>query len=180
MAQTSVTKKEYVARILKAQQPAIEAMAQAMAEDPAAALMQSAAQALPQRVPSERREAVAKDIRADIKRYVDEVVPMVRRQAVQLAPLTIGALLEEKLTEDELKEVAGIVESAAYGKFQQLGGDMQRALLEKLLAQTRGSVEPKLKALEGSIAKRLGLSAAAKATAPQGRASAPDAKSGAK
>jgi hypothetical protein len=156
---SSPAKKELVARILKLQQPSIEALARNLVEQPAADMLDRAGAALPQRVPEAKRETVAKDIQADARKYVDDTVPMVRDRALKLAPTTVGSLLEEKFTEDELKQIATIMESPVFAKFQSLGGEMQKALIEKLVADTRGQVEPKVRALEDSIAKRLGLPA---------------------
>lgn len=173
-AQSTPAKKELVAKILKIQQPGIEAMARGLVEEPVADLLGKAAAALPARVPADKREAVAKDIQADAKKFIDESAPLVRDRAVKLAPSTIGALLEEKLSEDELRQVVAIIESPVYGKFQQLGGEMQKVLIEKLLADTRGTVEPKLRTLEQSVARRLGVSAADKpAAAPAKPAAKP-------
>lgn len=150
-------KKELVARILKLQQPGIEALARGLAERPALDLMDSAGVALNARVAADKREAVARDIQADVKKYLDESVPLVQTRAVRLAPTTIGAVMEEKFTEDELRQVLSIIESPVYTKFQQLGGDMQKALAEKLVAEMRPTIDPKVQALEQSIAKRLGI-----------------------
>ncbi|MDD5333016.1 MAG: hypothetical protein PHS32_04650 [Rhodoferax sp.] len=171
-AQTASTKKELVAKVLLLQQPAIEQAAQALAERPAAQMMQQAGMALQSRVAEDKREAVAKEIQADVKKYVDEAVPLVRERAVKLAPSTVGALLEEKFSEDELKQLIAIIESPVNRKFLQLGGEMQKALLDKLLAETQGAIEPKVKALELSIGKRLGLPAPAAAASKAGKAPA--------
>ena len=152
-------KKDLIARILKLQQPGIESMARGLAEQPAVEMLNRAGPLLQTRVPAERRETVAREIQIDARKYVDEVVPLVQGRAIRLAPTTVGALLEEKLTEDELREVVAIVESPVYVKFQQLGGDMQKVLADKLLADTRATVEPKVKALEQTISRRLGLPA---------------------
>jgi hypothetical protein len=172
-AQSTPAKKELVGRILKLQQPGIEAMAQDLAQQPAMQLLERVDIALPQRIAADKRDAVARDIQGDVKKYIDETVPLVRDRAVKLAPSTIGALLEEKFSEEELKQVVAIIESPVYGKFQQLGGDMQKALLEKLVAETRVTVETKVKALDLSIGRRLGVSppaAAAPAAAPKAAA----------
>ena len=161
------TKKELVQKILAIQQPGIEALAQQLAEEPAARLMQQAGAAL-QRVPADKREALGRDIQADVRKYADEAVPLVRDRAVQLAPGTIGALLEEKFTEDELKQVVVLLESPVNRKFQQLAGDMQKALVEKLVADTRPTIEPKVRALEAGLAKRLGIPPQGSATGPTG------------
>lgn len=156
-SQASPAKKEMIARILKIQQPGIEALARTLAERPAVELLASAENALGARVPAERREAVAKEIQADTKKYLDEAVPLVRDRAVKLAPTTVGALLDQKFNEEELKQVLAFMESPAYLKFQSLGDEMQQALIEKVVAETRPSVEGKLKTLEQSVARRLGV-----------------------
>jgi hypothetical protein len=164
-AQSSPAKKEYVARILKAQQPGIENMAIDLVQDAAGNLAGRAGNALQQRVASDKQEAVGKEISNDVRKFVDDTVPVVRDRAVKLGPTTIGPLLEEKFTEDELKQIAGIMESPAFTKFQSMGGDMQRVLVEKLLVDTRPTVEPRLKTLEETVAKRLGIPPTATNTA---------------
>lgn len=163
-APVSAAKKELVARVLKLQQPGIEAMARQLVEQPARQLLQGAGQGL-QRMPAERREAVARDIEADVRKYVDEATPIVRDRAVALAPSTIGPLLEERFTEDELKQVVAMLESPVNRKFQSMGIEMQKAIGEKLIAETRGEVEAKVRALDQTVARRLGI------TAPSGAAS---------
>jgi hypothetical protein len=153
-AQTTA-KKELVAKVLLLQQPAVEQAAQALAERPALQMLQQAGLALQQQVPADKREAVAKDIQAEAKKYADEAVPLVRERAIKLAPSTVGALLEEKFSEDELKQLIAIIESPVNRKFLQLGGEMQKALIDKLVAETQGAVEPKVRALEQAIGKRL-------------------------
>lgn len=158
---SSPAKKELVARILKVQQPGVEMLARSLVEQPAIDMLERAGAALPARVAADKREAVAKDIQADVRKYVDETTPVVRDRALKLAPSTVGALLEEKFTEDELKQVAAMMESPVFNKFQSMGGEMQKVLIEKLVADTRPQVEPKVRALEETIAKRLGVTAPA-------------------
>ncbi len=153
-APASAAKKELVAKVLQLQRPGVEAMARQLAEQPAMQLMQQAGQAL-QRVPEDKRQALARDIEADIRQYVEDAGPLVRDNAVRLQPETIGPLLEERFTEDELREVIRILESPANRKFQQMGSDMQRALGEKLIAATREQVEGKVRALDQAVARRL-------------------------
>ena len=156
-AQSTPAKKELAARIVKLQMPGIEGLARSLAVQPAVALLERAGQILPAKIPPDRQEAVGKEIQADVKKFVDEAVPIVRDRAVKLAPTTIGAVLEEKFTEDELRQVISVMENPAWLKFQQLGPDMQKPLMEKLIADSRAQIEPKIKALEQSIARRLGI-----------------------
>ena len=160
-AQSTPAKKALVVRVLKLQQPGIEGVARTLAERPALDMLDRAGPALTSRVAADKREAVGKEIQADVKKYLDEVVPLVRDRAIKLAPTTIGAVLEEKFSEAELKSLADFLESPAYIRFQQLGNDMQKSLVEKLLADTRSIVEPKINALDQTVAKRLGITAPA-------------------
>jgi hypothetical protein len=157
------SKKELVARVLQLQQPGIEAMGRSMAEQPALQLMQQANQAL-QRLPADRRDALARDIDADLRKYADEAVPIVRDRAVKVAPTTIGALLEERFTEDELRQVIALLESPVNRKFQGMAGDMQKVLTDKVVAETRAEIEPKVRALNATVAKRLGVTGDGAAT----------------
>ncbi len=59
----------------------------------------------------------------------------------------------------ELKTIITWLESSAMKKFSQISNDMQNALSQKLVADTRPTVEPKLKALEDNLRKKLGVPA---------------------
>ena len=156
-AQSTPAKKELVAKILQLQQSSIEGVARAIAEQPAAMVMQRANAVLQARIPPDKREAIAKDVQGDLKKYVDEAVPVVRERAVKLAPSTIGAMLEEKFSEEELKQLLAIIESPVNRKYLQLGGEMQKALTDKLVAETRPVIDPKIKAMELAVATHLGI-----------------------
>jgi hypothetical protein len=164
---SSPAKKELVAKVLQIQQGSIEGMAVALAQQSIAALVQQAGEYLQTRVAPDKREALAKDVQADIKKYGDEVVPLLKERAVKLAPSTIGAMLEEKFTEDELRQLVAILESPVQKKYAQINGELGQSLVQKLVADTRATVEPKMKALDASLSKRLGAAAGA---------SSPDAK----
>lgn len=155
-APSSPAKKELVTKILQLLQPAIEGVARQLAEQPAMQLQQGAAAAL-QRVPVERREALARDLEADLRKYAEEIVPMARERAVRLAPTTVGPLLEERFSEEELRQIVTLLESPVNRKFQQTFPEMQRALGEKLVAETRSVIEPRVRALDQTMAKRLGI-----------------------
>ena len=132
-------------------------------------LLERVEPALHQRVPPERREAVATEIEADARKFSDETTTLVRDRATRLAPAAITPILEEKFTEDELKQVVALLESPVLAKFQAAGLDIQKALGQKVVADTRPQVEQRYRSLEENIAKRLGISnggAAARPAAP--------------
>jgi hypothetical protein len=172
-AQTTGAKKDLVAKVLTLQQGAIEQAAQVLAMQPAMQLMQQASMALQTRVAPDKREAAAKEIQADLKKYADDVGPIVRQQAVKLAPSTVGALLDQRFTEEELTQLIAIMDSPVNRKYQQMGGELQKALTDKLIAETKTGVEPKVKALEQAIVKHLGLPPVAAASKPEAAAKTP-------
>ncbi len=163
------TKKELVAKIMRLQQPAVELAAQALVEQPAKQMLRQAGVALQTRVDADKREIVAQEIQADIKRYVDDTVPLVRERALRLAPLTVGTLMHERFSETELLQLIAIIESPVNRKYLQMGGEMHRVLMERLVDEMKATIEPKVKLLEQSMIKSLNLHAI---SAPEAKAPA--------
>jgi hypothetical protein len=173
-APASPAKKELVQKLLVLQQSGIETMARNIVERDAMGLLQEAGQVLQQQVPPEKREAAGKAIQADVKKYVDDSTPIVRDRAVKLAPSTIGATLEEKFTEDELRQLIAWFESPTNKKFAQVAPEMQNNFAQKLIADVRPTIEPRLQALTAKVRANLGtppVAAPAKASAPKKAAS---------
>ena len=166
----SPAKKELVQKLLTLQQPGIENAARGIVERPAAQMLQEVARLLQTQFPADKREALAKSIEADAKKYVDEALPPVRERALKLAPTTLGTALEEKFSEDELKQLIAWFESPVNKKFQQVSGEMQNNFLQKLVADVRPTLEPKFQSLQEKV--RNTLTAASGTAAPAEGASA--------
>lgn len=169
------TKKELVGRILILQQPSVEALARSLAERPALELAAEARQFIV-KVPEDKREAVVKAIDAELKKYVDEAVPVVRDKAIALSPTVLGAELETHFNEAELKQLLNWFESPVIKRYNQLVPGIQQALTEKLVNDTRGQIEPKVRGLQSAMAKHLGLpppGAAPAASSPAGPGASP-------
>lgn len=171
-AAQSASKKELVQKILQIQQAEIEGVARNLIERPAAQMMQEAGLALQRQVAPDKREAMGKAIEAEVKKYVDEAYPLVRERALRIAPSTIGAALEEKMSEDELKQVVAWLESPANKKYEQIGPDARNTFIQKLLADARPVVDPKVQALDGRIRLIFGVPPATPA-ASAGSATSP-------
>ena len=153
---SSPAKKELVQKLMVLQQPGIENMARTLVEQPALAMMQAAGRAL-QGMPADKREAAGKTVETDIKKYVEESVPIVRERAIKLAPSTIGVAMEEKFTEDELKQLVAWLESPVNKKYAQFGPEIQNGFTQKLVAEARPTIEPKIQALEAKVRATLGV-----------------------
>ena len=153
------TKGELVARLVSLQQAGIDNVGRALAGQTSQRVLQAASQALPS-LPADKREAAAKEVQADVAKFYDEVEPVLRKRATELAPATLSPLYEERFSEDELKQVIAWLESPVSKKFQQLDSEVGNTLAQRVVADTRATIEIRLKALEASLAKRLGRSVA--------------------
>ncbi|MBN9411275.1 MAG: DUF2059 domain-containing protein [Burkholderiales bacterium] len=160
------TKKELVQKLLLLQRPSIEALARQLAEQPALQIADSARRVLAARVPADKREATAKAADAELKKYLDESVPLVREKALQQADLTLGPLLEERFSEDELKQLIAWIDSPLNRKYLQIAPELQSTLAQKVVAEARPQIEPRVRQLDANLAKLLGVPPAPAAAAP--------------
>ena len=174
--QSSPAKKELVAKVLQLQQPGIDNMATQIAQAPVLQMLQDARRVLQTQVPADQRDAIGKSIEADARKFVDEAVPLIRERATKLAPLTVGAVMEEKFSEDELKQLVAWLESPVNKKYQQFGPEMQSTLVKRLMAETAPILDPKLQALEQKVRASFGMPAAASAPPAAKPAARPPAK----
>ncbi len=164
---SSPAKKQLAAKLVKLQQPGIEAVANQIAVRTSQQIMGAVVRAL-ERVPADKREAAAKDIEADVRKFNDEIAAQLRASAVKFAPEVIAPALEQRFTEDELKTIAAWLESPVSRKYEQFSAELGQTLAQKVITENRTTVEPKIKALEASIGKKLGAS-------PDGAAASPPA-----
>ncbi len=171
-AAASPAKKELAARVVALMKPAVETLGLQLAQQPALQIQQRAGAAL-QGVAPERREVLGREIEADLRKYFDETGPLVRDRAVKLGPGTIGPMLEDRFSEDDLRQIITMLESPLNRRFQQTFPEMQRALVEKLVAEMRGDIETRARALEQTVGKRLNPSAPAAAPAATGAPTPP-------
>lgn len=155
------TKKELIAKVLQLQQGGVEMLANTVATNTANQIMGAAVRQFG-RVPADKREALAKDMQADVRKFLDELAPQLRQAAVKLAPGSLGAAYEEKLSEDELKTIVAWLESPVSKKFQQIGVEQQQAMTQKIVAETKAQVEPKIKALEKVLMSKIDAAAGGK------------------
>lgn len=162
----SSAKHELVLKLLSVQQSSIESLGRSVGERPAMQLMQAAAQALQTQVPEDKREAAANAAQAHIKDFVEETDPAFAKAATQLAPTTMGPILESQLSEDDLRQIIAWVSSPTFKRFSELQPQLQDALVKSLIQQMGPTMEPKLRTLQQTVAKDLGLEIAGSSAAP--------------
>jgi hypothetical protein len=144
-------KKADVQKILSLQQPALEEMARTVAERPALQMAAGVRQIMAQAVPEDKREATAKQVDAEIKKYLDAAVPAVRASATKMSQSTLGPMLEEKFSDEELKQLVAMLDSPVLKKYQGMLPEMSNTILEKVVADARPQVQPRLQTAETNI-----------------------------
>lgn len=173
LAQPSPAKKALIDKIVALQtQGLAEGMANNLVQAPLPQLLQATRQFM-QQVPADKREATAKTIEADIKKFVDENVPYMKDKIAKAAPGTASALLDERFNEDELKQILAWAESPVSQKFGLANAELQKTLAQKVMTEAAPTLEGRLKTLQGAIAKQLGIPQQPAASAPKPATPAP-------
>ncbi|MBU2289239.1 MAG: DUF2059 domain-containing protein [Gammaproteobacteria bacterium] len=149
-------KSALVRQFVDMQRPGIESLARGMVQQWSDPIAAAGAEYLHTRIPEDKREAASKAADAELKKYFDENYPIVRDKALASAQGAIGPILEQDFTDDELKQVMAWLSSPLSKKYQDSAQKMQQALAEKIVADMRPTMEPKLRALDANVAKALG------------------------
>ncbi|KQW43515.1 MULTISPECIES: DUF2059 domain-containing protein [unclassified Roseateles] len=171
LAQPSAAKKALIDKIVQLQQQGLaESMAANIVQQPLPQLMQAGRAAL-QQVPADKREATGKLMDAELKKFVEENVPYLKDKIAKAVPTTASALLDERFSEDELKQIVAWAESPVSQKFGLASIELQKAVAQKVMAEAGPTLEGRLKTLQGTLAKQLGIQPPA--AAPKAAASAP-------
>ena len=172
LAEPSAAKKALIDKIVALQQQGLPAnMANGVVQGPMRQLVQSLGGAM-QQVPADKREATTKAIDAELKKFAEENVAFLKDKFSKSLTTTSSALLDERFNEDELKQVLAWAESPLSQKFNAANGELQQALVQKVMTEAGPTLEGRFKTLQGTIAKQLGLPNAG-ASAPKAAAPSP-------
>lgn len=144
-------KKELIAKLMVLQQPAIDATARNIAEQQPMQLAASAQKVIMQNVPEDKRQATAQAVDAEIKKYMSTAGPAIQASATKLALSSMTPVLDEKFTEEELRNLVGILDSPVLKKFQGMLPELTNNLLDKIIADARPTVDPSLNQLASNV-----------------------------
>jgi uncharacterized protein len=152
-ASVSPAKQELIQRVLKLWH--VEILGQSMLQEPVAEAVNQARVMLQGRATPEKRDAAMKEITTEAKKFLDDSMPIVTGSAQKLIPATVVPLLAERFTEDELRQIIAMLESPVKKKFEALAPELQKSLGEKIAADTRPQIDPKLQELQQHIGMRM-------------------------
>jgi hypothetical protein len=126
-----------------------------MVQRPAVDAMQQSRIALQGRVSAAKQEATLKDISTDIQKYVDEATPIVRANAERLKGTIVAPMLAQNFSDEELRQLVALLESPVKKKFESLVPQFERSFGEKLAADSRTAIDPKLEAMTKNVGLKL-------------------------
>ncbi|MFL6700392.1 MAG: hypothetical protein ACJ8GJ_24750 [Vitreoscilla sp.] len=132
------------------QRPAVEAMQKSMIA------MQTA------HVPKERMDKTMKDIGADVQKYIDTATPVVTASARKVTNQTVGPILAQNLSADELRQLAAYFESPAREKFDKLVPQLEAAIGQKVQADVAPEVNKDIQAMTEAVGTKLRIAATEK------------------
>jgi hypothetical protein len=152
-AQASDSKAKLIDRLLTLWHP--EEVVVMMVQRPAVDAVQQARIALQGRVTAERRDAALKDMAVDVQQYINDATPIALDAARRQIAGTVVPILQQQFSEEELKQIIAMLESPVKKKFEQMIPQMERSLGEKVVAQSRADIDPKMQALTKAVGLKL-------------------------
>ncbi|MCK9687243.1 hypothetical protein [Scleromatobacter humisilvae] len=132
------------------QRPAVEAMQKSMIA------LQTA------HVTKERLDKTMKDISVDVQKYVDTATPIVTASAKKYTNQTVGPILAQNLSVDELRQLATFLESPAHEKFDKLVPQLETAIGQKVQADVAAEIDKDIKAMTEAVGTKLRIAATEK------------------
>lgn len=151
--------KELAQRAYGLHQNAVDNIAKVTAAQTMQQLMQGMGAALG-KVPQDKREALSKELEPELKKFHQDLESTLRERNQKLAPAVLLPMFDEKYTDEELKQIIAWMESPVSRKYQVTGNEMITALQQKLVAETKATVEPKIRALQEKVQAKLSGAAA--------------------
>ena len=149
----SEEKQKLVQRVLELWH--LEDTAIVMVQRPAADALQQSRIAMQGRVAAPKQEVTLREIASEVQKYVDEATPIVRDNAKRLKAPIVTPLLMQNFSDDELRQLIALLESPVKKKFEQLVPQFERAFGEKVAADSRAAIDPKLQAMTQAVGLKL-------------------------
>lgn len=135
------------------------AMAEQLTADAVSFPLASWSQRLDETVPPARQREVREKLDVELKKFADTTHKTVEAQVAPAAEAALVPIFMEKLSEDEMRTIIAYLESPVSQKFISIAGDAGNAWAQKIIDNTRASVEGNLKAFDAAAARIVGAPA---------------------
>jgi hypothetical protein len=134
---------------------ALESVGLQMLQTPVADMLRQSRVVVQSRVPADKQDAVMKDITAEATKFVEQEAPALRTSTHTIVQSSVAPLLAQKFSEEELKQLAGILESPVLAKFETIVPEMKRAVGENVAKANAAQIQPKMTELQNRVGLKL-------------------------
>jgi len=134
---------------------ALDAVGLQMLQTPVADMLRQSRVVVQSRVPADKQEATMKDITAEATKFIDQEAPALRTSTHAIVQSSVAPLLAQKFSEDELKQLAGILESPVLAKFESVVPELKRAVGENVAKANAAQIQPKMTDLQNRVGLKL-------------------------
>jgi len=133
----------------------LESVGLQMLQTPVADMLRQSRVVVQSRVPADKQDATMKDITAEATKFVEQEAPALRTSTHAIVQSSVAPLLAQKFSEDELKQLAGILESPVLAKFETIVPEMKRAVGENVARAQGAQIQPKMTELQNRVGLKL-------------------------
>jgi len=133
----------------------LDAVGLQMLQTPVADMLRQSRVVVQSRVPADKQDATMKDITAEATKFVDQETPALRASTHTIVQSSVAPLLAQKFSEDELKQLAGILESPVLAKFETVLPELKRAVGENVAKANAAQIQPKMTDLQNRVGLKL-------------------------
>ena len=133
----------------------LESVGLQMLQTPVADMLRQSRVVVQSRVPADKQDALMKDITAEATKFVEQEAPALRTSTHAIVQSSVAPLLAQKFSEDELKQLAGILESPVLAKFETTVPEMKRAVGENIARAQGAQIQPKMTELQNRVGLKL-------------------------
>ena len=143
-----------LARRVAARMP-MENVGLGMLQKPVVEALRQAQAVIEGRVPADKQKAAMDDVTADARHFLDEETPVVKASTRTVVDNSVVPMLAQRFSEDELKQLAAILESPVKAKFEAMAPEIEKTIGEGVAKANQAQINPKLTELQNKIGLRL-------------------------
>jgi hypothetical protein len=133
----------------------LDAVGLQMLQSPVADMLRQSRVVVQSRVPADKQDATMKDITAEAAKFVEQEAPALRTSTHAIVQSSVAPLLAQKFSEDELKQLAGILESPVLAKFEGVVPELKKAVGENVAKANAAQIQPKMTELQNRVGLKL-------------------------
>jgi uncharacterized protein len=168
-------KRELATKVASLQQgPEMDRMLQQLARASTEPLVANWAPRL-QNMPEAKQKQVSESLNGELKKFDQDALKIFSGKVSKVSTDNLVGAYMEKFSEDELKQLVGLLEAPVFKKYQSASPELGNLFVQKLIDASRPELEARAKTFDTAAAKLVGSNESS-GSAPAPAASAPKKK----